>query len=129
MPVRLTRWRQPGRLPPVSSLESSTSRFIAVALPVTLLVYALVAALVLHRRISAAAALFVGILLWRRHRRARFSAYVFLSAVAVRGVLTHVWPLAAGAAAAIALLQLPAARRAWPSVTSARFNGDRMAPP
>ena len=113
----------------MSSPESLTARFVTAALPVTLVVYAIIAALVLHRFISAAAALFVGVLLWRRHRRSRFSAYIFLSAIAARAVLTHVWPLAAFAAATIALLQLPAARRAWPGIHRPRLNSDRMAPP
>lgn len=100
-----------------------------MALPLSLVVYAVVAATLFERRISAAASVLVAGMLWRRHRRARFSAYIFLSAVALRSVLTHVWPLATFAAVVVALLQLPAARRAWPPVTSARVNGDRMAAP
>ena len=108
----------------MSSIESSGSRLVAIALPAALVVYAVVAAVVMHRWLSAAAALLVAALLWRRHRRARFSAYVFFSAVGARSLPTHVWPVAAFAAAAIGFLQLPAARRTWP-----RLNGDRMAPP
>ena len=100
--------------------ESRALRVIAVAVPLALAFYAIVAVVVMHRGISAAAAALAAVLLWRRHRRARFSAYIFLSAVAARGLFTHAWPVAGFAAAAIAVLQLPAARRAWPSVNRAR---------
>ena len=44
-------------------------------------------------------------LLWRRHRRARFSAYVFFSVLAARGALTGVWALPVYALVAIGVLQ------------------------
>jgi hypothetical protein len=56
-------------------------------------------------------------LLWRRHRRARFAAYIFFSVMTLRALLTASWPLAAFALAAIGALQLPAAHRAWPRLT------------
>jgi len=59
-------------------------------------------------------------LLWRRHRRARFAAYIFFSVMAARAWLAGSWPLAVFALGAIAALQLPAARRAWPRLTPGR---------
>jgi len=110
------------------------SRAVAMALPLTLVVYAVVAAVHFERWVSAAVAIVVAVLLWRRHRRARFSAYIFLSAMALRSLMLHMWPLAAFAVAVIAALQLLAARRTWPSVNRARspvrvVNDDRMATP
>ena len=66
---------------------------------------------------SALVAPVVGWLLWRRHPRARFTAYVFFSVMAARALFTATWPLAAFALGAIGALQLPAARRAWPRLT------------
>ncbi len=62
------------------------------------------------------AAPYVGVLLWRRHPRCRFAAYVFLSHEIVRGLHFHHWDAVAIALAWIALLQLPAARRYAPSL-------------
>jgi hypothetical protein len=59
-------------------------------------------------------------LLWRRHPRARFAAYIFFSVMAARAVFIGSWPLALFALAAIGALQLPAARRAWPRLTPGR---------
>jgi hypothetical protein len=67
---------------------------------------------------SALAAPIVAWLLWRRHRRARFAAYVFFSMV--RAIVTASWPLTAFALGALGALQLPAARRAWPRLTRGR---------
>jgi hypothetical protein len=61
----------------------------------------------------------VGLLLWRRHPRARFAAYVFLTLEAWRGVHLRHWPAVWLALAWIALLQLPSARRDAPSVRPA----------
>lgn len=65
------------------------------------------------------AAPWVGLLLWRRHPRARFAAYVFLTHETVRGLHFRHWDAVAAALAWIALLQLPAARRYAPSVCPA----------
>ncbi len=62
------------------------------------------------------AAPYVGVLLWRRHPRCRFGAYVFLSHEIVRGLHFRHWDAVAIALAWIALLQLPAARRYAPSL-------------
>jgi hypothetical protein len=59
-------------------------------------------------------------LLWRRHPRARFAAYVFFSVMTARALFVGWWPLALLAIAAIGALQLPAARRAWPRLTRGR---------
>jgi hypothetical protein len=69
---------------------------------------------------SAIGATIVAWLLWRQHARARFAAYVFLSIMTVRAVVTGLWPLALFAAAFIGLLQLPAARSIWPRLTWGR---------
>jgi len=58
----------------------------------------------------------VGALMLRRHERARFSVYVFLSCEILRAIRIHSWLLGLLAAGAIAYLQLPAARRFHPSV-------------
>ena len=65
------------------------------------------------------AAPWVGILLWRRHPRARFAAYVFLAHETGRGVHLRHWDAVCLALAWIALLQLPSARRYAPSVRPA----------
>jgi hypothetical protein len=58
----------------------------------------------------------VGTLMLRRHERARFSVYVFLSCEILRAIRIHSWPLGVLAAGSIAYLQLPAARRFHPMV-------------
>ena len=92
---------------------------VRIALPAALLVYALVA-LALGWWPSAVAAPVVAWLLWRRHGRARFGAYIFLSVLTARALLSGSWPLALFAIGAIVLLQLPAAHRVWPRLTWGR---------
>src|SRR6185436_8352212 len=58
----------------------------------------------------------VGALMLRRHERARFSVYVFLSCEILRAIRIHSWLLGLLAAGSIVYLQLPAARRFHPSV-------------
>ena len=58
----------------------------------------------------------VGALMLRRHERARFSVYVFLSCEILRAIRIHSWLLGLLSAAAIVYLQLPAPRRFHPSV-------------
>ena len=58
----------------------------------------------------------VGALMLRRHERARFSVYVFLSCEILRAMRIHSSLLGLLSAAAILYLQLPAARRFQPSV-------------
>jgi hypothetical protein len=62
----------------------------------------------------------VGALMLRRHERARFSVYVFLSCEILRAARIHSWPLGLLAAATILYLQLPAPRRFHPSVDPRR---------
>jgi hypothetical protein len=58
----------------------------------------------------------VGALMLRRHERARFSVYVFLSCEILRAMRIHSLLLGLLSASAILYLQLPAARRFHPSV-------------
>src|SRR5258705_3154095 len=58
----------------------------------------------------------VGALMLRRHERARFSVYVFLSCEILRAIRIHSGVLGFLAARSILYLQLPAARRFHPSV-------------
>src|SRR4030095_14937340 len=58
----------------------------------------------------------VGALMLRRHERARFSVYVFLSCEILRAIRIHSWPLGFLAATSILYLQLPPPRRLHPSV-------------
>lgn len=62
----------------------------------------------------------VGMLMLRRHERARFSVYVFLSCEILRAVRIHSPALGLLAAGFIAYLQLPAARAFHPSVDPRR---------
>ena len=100
--------------------------FVVIALVSSLLVYAGIA-VARHWWPSALMAPLLAVLLWRRHRRARFSAYVFFSVLAARGALTGVWALPAYALAAIGLLQSPPARAAWPRLRPGRPRAE--APP
>jgi len=86
---------------------------------VALAVYA-VFAIAARWWISGLAAPVVAYLLARRHSRARFSAYVFFTVVALRGLVGRS-PLVVGfAVAAVLVLQTRAARRAWPSLARPR---------
>jgi len=98
----------------------SRPSLVVVALVASLLVYAAIA---VTRRWwpSAAVAPVLAMLLWRRHRRARFTAYVFFSVLAVRVELTGVWALPVYALAAVGLLQTSAARAAWPRLQPGRL--------
>jgi hypothetical protein len=58
----------------------------------------------------------VGGLMLRRHDRARFSVYVFLSCEILRAIRIHSGLLGLLAAGSIVYLQLPAARRFHPAV-------------
>jgi hypothetical protein len=52
----------------------------------------------------------------RRHERARFSVYVFLSCEILRAIRIHSWLLGLLAAGAILYLQFPAPRQFHPSI-------------
>jgi hypothetical protein len=58
----------------------------------------------------------VGAFMLRRHERARFSVYVFLSCEMLRAIRIHSGLLGLLAAVSILYLQLPAARRFHPAV-------------
>ena len=58
----------------------------------------------------------VGVLMLRRHERARFSVYVFLSCEILRAIRIHSGLLGLLAAGSILYLQLPGARRFHPAV-------------
>jgi hypothetical protein len=62
----------------------------------------------------------VGTLMLRRHERARFSVYVFLSCEILRAERIRSLPLGLLALGAILYLQLPTARRFHPSVDPRR---------
>lgn len=80
-------------------------------------------ALAAHRWISGVVAPVVAALLAMRHPRARFAAYVFFSALAIRGVVAGAWPLVLFAAAGILVLQAPPARRVWPRIVAGTTRG------
>src|SRR5215813_7783354 len=100
---------------------------IVLVLPVVLVLYAVVA-LAEHWWLSGLVAVAAAVLMWRRHPRARFTAYILLSAVVLRGVFGHSWRAVAFALLALALLQTSAARRAWPRLTPGARPG-RTRPP
>ncbi|HTM26595.1 MAG TPA: hypothetical protein VL225_15465 [Vicinamibacterales bacterium] len=62
----------------------------------------------------------VGMLMLRRHERARFSVYVFLSCEILRAVRIHSPALGLIAVGFLIYLQMPAARRFHPSVDPRR---------
>jgi hypothetical protein len=108
---------------------------LVILVPLLVAGYAVVALAVERWWVSGLVAVVAVVLLWRQHPRARFTTYVSLSAVALRGLFGHVWAALAFALAVIALMQLPAARRAWPRLTPGvrpgrmRQDRDRMSPP
>ena len=102
-------------------------------LPRAALVWGIVGSLVVYAAVavhqqrwpSVAAAAIVAVLLAWSHRRARFAAYVFFTAVAIRGALTGIWALPLYAAAVVIAMQTAPARRAWPRLLRGRlFGGD-----
>ena len=60
--------------------------------------------------------------------RARFAAYVFFTALALRLAATGVWALAVYPVIAVGFMQTAAARRLWPPIAPGwrREPGDRM---
>jgi len=104
------------------SASHRAERALASGLALALAGYATFALVVGHWWVSGVAAPVVAALMLARHRRARFSAYIFFSVVVARGVLTGWWMLAGGAVGAILLLQTPLALRTWPRLpTPARM--------
>ena len=66
------------------------SRLVVALLPAACVAYAALAWR--HSWISAIAGALIALFLWWRHPRARFAAYIFFSAMAVRAALTAAWP-------------------------------------
>jgi hypothetical protein len=116
-----TRWpgSYAGRVTSRNGTPTSAERAVVVTLAGGLLLYAALA-LAAHRWISGLVAPLVAALLIARHPRARFSAYLFFSALAVRGLVAGAWALALFAGAAILAMQTPPAVRAWPRVVAGR---------
>jgi hypothetical protein len=112
---------------PPGERSATGERVVIVVLVAALVVYA-AWAVAGHRWVSALAAPVVAGLLALRHARARFSAYVFFSVIALRGLVVGVWPLVAFAAVGILVLQTPPARRAWPRLTGGRTRATRDTP-
>jgi hypothetical protein len=100
------------------SALGAPGRLLVAALPLACLAYAVVAILTTRAWISAAAALVVTWLLWRRHPRARFAAYIFFSGLALRGVTQGDWLTLGFALAAVGALQAAPARARWPRLTA-----------
>jgi hypothetical protein len=107
------------------------SRVVVTLLSLACLVYGAVALGTRGAWLAAAAAALTAWFLGRRHRRARFAAYIFFSAVAVRSALTARWPTLAFAVAAVIVMQTPPALAAWPRLRPGRRPGrdDRMRAP
>jgi hypothetical protein len=108
--------------------SSRGERVVVVALVGGLVAYA-VLALMAHRFVSGLAAPLVAVLLAIRHPRARFAAYVFFSALTIRGIVAGAWMLVLFAGAGILVLQAPAARRAWPRLVPGSIGSPRNTPP
>ncbi|MGH7391538.1 MAG: hypothetical protein ACREM3_19070 [Candidatus Rokuibacteriota bacterium] len=98
---------------------------VVALLTVGLLGYAVFALAGAGWWLSGLVAPLVALLLAVRHARARFSAYVFLTVVALRSAATGQWAALVFASVAIAALQTPAALRVWPRLRAAA----RMARP
>ena len=105
------------------------SRVVVTLLPAACVAYAAASLAWRHSWISAVAGALVALFLWQRVRRARFAAYIFFSAMAIRSALTAAWPTLAFAVVAVLALQTPAARAAWPRLRPGRVRGARMPPP
>jgi hypothetical protein len=108
-------------------VETSPRSPVVWTLAASLLLYAAIAATRHWWPSTITAPMVAGLLGWR-HPRARFAAYIFFSVLAVRGVVSGVWALTAYAVIAVALMQTPGARRAWPPLVPGRRPGrdDRM---
>ena len=102
-----------------------TPRVLVVLLPLACLGYAAASLGAYGSWGSAAAATLVAWLLWQQHGRARFAAYVFFSAAAVRGALTARWPTLGFAIAAVLVMQTPPALVAWPRLRPGWRRGGR----
>ena len=105
------------------------SRLVVVLLPLACVAYAAEALAWRRSWVSAAAGVLIAVFLWQRHPRARFAAYVFFSAMAIRGMVTAAWTPLAFAVTAVLVLQTPPALAAWPRLRPGRVRSDRMPGP
>jgi len=105
------------------------SRLVVALLPLACAAYAVAALAWRHSWISAVAGALIALFLWWRHPRARFAAYIFFSAMAIRGVVTAAWPAVAFAAIAVLVMQTAPARAAWPRLRPGHVRSDSMRPP
>ena len=94
------------------------------AVVVSVVVYAAIGAYQ-HRWPSLIGGSVLVALLASAHRRARFAAYIFFTAVAIRGVVAGSWALPLYAGVVLLVMQTTPARRAWPRLVRGRlFGGD-----
>jgi len=105
------------------------TRLVVTLLPLACVAYAAAALAWRHSWISAIAGTLIAVFLWWRHPRARFAAYIFFSAMAIRSALTASWPTLAFAVVAVLVMQTPPALAAWPRLRPGRVRGDRMRGP
>ena len=110
------------------TIRAMGPRLVVALVPLACIVYGVAAVVTRGAWVSVVAATLVAWFLWRRYGRARFAAYVFLSAVALRSALTGRWPSLAFAIGAILVMQTPPALAAWPRLRpgAVRGGGDRM---
>ena len=104
-------------------------RLVVALLPLACAIYAVAALVGRHSWISAIAGALIALFLWWRHPRARFAAYIFFSAMAIRSALTAAWPTLVFAIVAVLVMQTPPALAAWPRLRPGRVRGDRMRGP
>ena len=105
------------------TIRQMRSRPVVVLLPVACVAYAATALAWRHSWVSAVAGGLIAWFLWRRLPRARFAAYIFFSAMAIRGALSGAWPTLAFAVVAVLALQTPAALAAWPRLRPGAVRG------
>jgi hypothetical protein len=105
------------------------ARLVSTLLPLACVAYAAAALAWRHSWIAALAGALTAAFLWWRHPRARFAAYIFFSAMAIRGALTASWPMLGFAIAAVLVMQTPPGRAAWPRLRPGRVRSDRMPGP
>jgi hypothetical protein len=108
-------------------MPTASERVVLVMLVTGLVGYA-AEALAAHRWISGLAAPIIAVLLAVRHPRARFSAYVFFTALVLRALMVGGWAVVAFGAVGVLVLQTPPARRAWPRLTPGHRRGMRDTP-
>jgi hypothetical protein len=101
----------------LSDLGAGRSSLFIASAAVALLAYSAVMLFVEWRWVSGLLGAVVAWLLWRQHPRARFAAYIFLSAVGLRSAMGGSWTAFFFAVALLVLLQTPAAQGAWPRLT------------